>query len=105
MSNYSVALNRECVKNFLYHLVRLPLSCILPTELVQYYLNSDPANYLSKTMSAPVFEHFEMPTGSTGTVKVKCKHCAASISGSVKTTSNFVTHLKVSVSLSISCIF
>lgn len=44
-----------------------------------------------------VFEHFEIPKDATGTVKAKCKHCLSTISGPAKSTSNFLTHLKVSV--------
>ena len=46
-------------------------------------------------MPAKVSEHFEIPPDATGTVKVKCRHCASTISGRVETTSNFISHLKV----------
>ena len=49
----------------------------------------------SEKMPAKVYEHFEIPTDAIGTVKVKCRHCASTISGRVETTSNFISHLKV----------
>jgi hypothetical protein len=44
-----------------------------------------------------VLSHFIIPLDSCGNVKASYKHCTALISGSVKTTSNFVTHMKVPV--------
>lgn len=43
-------------------------------------------------------KHFVFPdhAPNSGTVKAKCKYCPTYISGNAKTTSNFVTHLKVS---------
>ena len=43
--------------------------------------------------------HFEMPTNTNVNYKAKCKHCGLNISGSAETTSNFITHLKVSIYL------
>ena len=43
--------------------------------------------------------HCEMPTNTDGNYKAKCNHCGLGISGSAETTSNFTTHLKVSIYL------
>jgi hypothetical protein len=40
-----------------------------------------------------VLDEFEVPENVSGNFKAKCKHCESS----TKATSNFVTHLKVSV--------
>lgn len=44
---------------------------------------------------AAVLQHFDIPDGTLGSVTAACKHCKAMISGHVKTTSNFMKHLKV----------
>lgn len=42
------------------------------------------------------FKHFDIPQDSEkGNFKAKCIHCLTAISGSLKVTSNFVTHMKV----------
>ena len=46
-------------------------------------------------MSAAIFRHFEIPPNATGNVLGKCKYCKIEIKGHMKTTSNFVKHLKV----------
>ena len=48
----------------------------------------------------PIFQHFHPPadpTCSTGQLKLICKYCAKLVSGSYKATSNFHTHVKVSI--------
>ena len=50
-----------------------------------------------RTMAA-VLRFFEVPEGSEGPVKATCKECRMQISGHMKTTSNFVKHLKVIIS-------
>ena len=45
-----------------------------------------------------VWKHFEIPNDApdSGTVRIKCKLCTDTyISGNIKSTSNFATHLKV----------
>jgi hypothetical protein len=47
-------------------------------------------------------DHFDIPTNikdRNTNFKAKCKHCFSVISGSLKMTSNFATHLKVRVSI------
>ena len=47
-----------------------------------------------------VFEHYEVPEGVEGTFRAKWKHCKnpeVTISGSTKSTSNFLLHLKVNM--------
>jgi hypothetical protein len=49
----------------------------------------------SKKLAA-IFDHFSTPQESKdGKVICICKYCGKSISGRIKTTSNFVTHMKV----------
>lgn len=46
--------------------------------------------------STNVFKHFDIPQDSeNGNFKAKCIHCLTAKSGSLKVTSNFVTHMKV----------
>lgn len=47
-------------------------------------------------------DHFDIPPGITDknqSFKAKCKLCFSEISGSLKITSNFATHLKVRIFL------
>ncbi|XP_069103066.1 zinc finger BED domain-containing protein 4-like [Argopecten irradians] len=44
--------------------------------------------------SQNTLSHFYLPKDLNGKFKAKCKHCVAEISGSLKVTSNFVTHMK-----------
>ena len=50
---------------------------------------------------SPVFEHYNLPEtqaendATLVNFKPFCKHCNATVSGSHKATSNFITHLKV----------
>ena len=46
-------------------------------------------------MAATALKNFEIPPEASSTIKAKCKHCGTIISGNRKTTSNFVTHMKV----------
>ena len=48
-------------------------------------------------MPAKVYEQFEIPPDATGTVKVKCRPCASTISGRVETMSNFISNLKLCI--------
>lgn len=53
-------------------------------------------------VSSNVFKHFDIPQDSEkGNFKAKCIHCLTAISGSLKVTSNFVTHIKVCTCMSI----
>lgn len=45
----------------------------------------------------PILDYFILPKDACGKVKAQCKLCTAVISGHTKTTSNFLTHLKVRV--------
>ena len=51
-------------------------------------------------MSAYIFSHYDVvvPQASATTMKARCKHCLSVISGGVQTNSNFITHLRVSLS-------
>ena len=46
--------------------------------------------------SSAIHDHYEMPECLKGTFKAKCKYCPTSISATGKTTSNLITHMKVS---------
>jgi len=53
----------------------------------------------SKKLAA-IFDHFSAPQETKdGKVVCICKCCGKSISGRIKTTSNFVTHMKVGNSI------
>ena len=52
----------------------------------------------SKSQSV-ILSHFDIPQSQNGNFQAKCKHCSQLIKGSSKATSNFVTHLKVSVNM------
>ena len=50
---------------------------------------------MSASESVPmVFDYFDVPEGVEGTFRAKYKHCQTLISGSTKTTSIFLLHLK-----------
>ena len=48
-----------------------------------------------------ILSQFELPKDTQGNFKAKCRHCPAFISGSLKITSNFNTHIKVSKNMKI----
>jgi hypothetical protein len=48
-----------------------------------------------------ILSQFELPKDTQGIFKGKCRHCPAFISGSLKITSNFNTHIKVSKNMKI----
>lgn len=45
--------------------------------------------------SNPIFTYFELPKDTTDKFKAKCRFCSTYISGTLKVTSNFITHMKV----------
>ena len=56
-------------------------------------------------MNNHALKHFKIPEDKKaleGNFKAKCLHCSSEIKGSLKVTSNFEMHLRVSVSLSLS---
>ena len=48
----------------------------------------------------PVFEHYEVPDAARADInsKFKCRYCKVVISGRLSVTSNFLRHLRVSIS-------
>ena len=65
--------------------IRWPLSFI--SEFVREKTDAE--------MSQTILSNFDLPVGADGSVKAKCNHCSAVISGHTRITSNFVKHLKV----------
>ena len=54
----------------------------------------------SPVMDGGALKHFKLPDDKKaleGTFKAKCMHCSSEIKGSLKVTSNFVTHLRVRI--------
>ena len=50
-------------------------------------------------MASNVLDNFELPKDTSRNFKAKCLQCASTISGSLKITSNFATHIKVNISI------
>jgi len=51
----------------------------------------------SNTANVLKYFDFEKPTDPQENFKATCHHCTTKISGSLKVTSNFVTHMKVRI--------
>ena len=63
------------------------VNCFLPQNNLIHQQNI--------AMDGSALKHFKLPDDKKA-FKAKCMHCTSEIKGSLKVTSNFVTHLRVS---------